>query len=160
LIPQEFDSTVFPVAAVNQARIHRLPGPLFSEFAWGGYLIYAWPEQKIFIDGGTDFFGEQIFREYVQIKQMRPSWRDLLERYHISLMLLEREKPFTYEVARDGRWMLWYCDSLAVVFRRSTMASAVTPSGADSVQQILPSCAQHPITPSQPKEPMISQGVK
>jgi hypothetical protein len=147
LIRDEFDGNVFPVVAVAEARNRHLGGRIFSEFTWGGYLLYAWPEQKIFIDGGTDFFGEDIFREYVQIKQMRPGWRHLLAKRDISLMLLEREKPFTHELARDGEWLLWYCDSLAVVFRRSSNMSAATPARADSVEHALKGCARRPSHP-------------
>ena len=37
------------------ARAEKLQGRIFHDFIWGGYLLYAWPEQKVFIDGGTDF---------------------------------------------------------------------------------------------------------
>ena len=147
LIRDEFDGSVFPVRAVAEGRRQHLEGRLFSEFAWGGYLLYAWPGQKIFIDGGTDFFGEDIFREYVRIKQMNHGWRSLLAQRGISSMLLEREKPFTYELARGGGWLLWYCDSLAVVFRRSTSTSRVTPASADSIEQVLNRCGERPSYP-------------
>ena len=78
LLADRFDPTVFPVAAVEAARRQGLQGRLFSEFTWGGYLVYAWPEQKIFIDGGTDFFGEDIFRQSWNIKRLSPGWRGLL----------------------------------------------------------------------------------
>jgi hypothetical protein len=161
LIRNEFDPTVFPAAAVTEARHHSLSGNIFSEFAWGGYLVYAWPEQKIFIDGGTDFFGERIFRAYVQIKQMSPGWRDLLAKYDVSLLLLERERPFTYEVARDGRWQLWYCDSLAVVFRRARTVSAVSPATGDSADDVLHRCGNRPATPARPqREAILPKGVR
>ena len=47
VIADHFDSTIFPVAAVQHAREERLQGRIFSEFTWGGYVVYAWPEQKI-----------------------------------------------------------------------------------------------------------------
>jgi hypothetical protein len=147
LIRDEFDTTIFPVAAVAKARNKHLEGRLFTEFPWGGYLVYAWPEQKIFIDGGTDFFGEDLFREYGKIKQMTPGWRDLLANREISLLLLRRESTLAHEIAREGRWNLWYCDSLAVMLRRSATPSAVTPAGADSAEHTLDTCARRPSHP-------------
>lgn len=147
LIRDEFDGTIFPIAAVAKARNEHLEGRLFSEFAWGGYLAYAWPEQKIFIDGGTDFFGEDLFREYGTIKQMTPGWRDQLAKHDISLMLLRRESTLAHEIARDGRWTLWYCDSQAVMLRRSPDTSAVTPAGADSAEHALDACGRRPSHP-------------
>jgi hypothetical protein len=142
LIRNEFDGTVFPVAAVAMARSEHLEGHLFSEFAWGGYLVYAWPEQKIFIDGGTDFFGEDLFRDYETIRRMGPRWRDRLAKRDISLVLLRRESALAHELARDGRWTLLYCDSLAVLLRRSPATSARTQSAADSAERALDECAR------------------
>jgi hypothetical protein len=153
LIWDRFDGTVFPVAAVAKARAEHLGGRLFSDFVWGGYVEYAWPEQKIFIDGGTDFFGEDVFREYASIKGLTPGWRDLLARRDISLMLLRRESTLAHEIARDGRWGLWYCDSLAVLLRRSPTTSVLTPAGGDSAEQALDACARQPSHPlGQPDE--------
>jgi hypothetical protein len=144
LISNSFDPTVFPVAAVAKGRAANLKGHLFSDLAWGGYLIYAWPEQRIYIDGGTDFFGEEVFREYAKIKGLSPGWRNLLAKRDISLILLERDQTLTHELARDSRWLLWYCDSLAVMFRRSDNEPAFTPKGADSSEAALDGCARRP----------------
>jgi len=145
LIADHFDPTIFPVAAVQHARSERLQGRLFSEFTWGGYVGYAWPEQRIFIDGGTDFFGEDLFREYSRIKRLVPGWRGLLEKWHISLMLLNRQSSLAHELARDGRWGLWYCDSLAVVLKRPDQAHNMAPrSDPDSSEAQLDTCATPP----------------
>jgi hypothetical protein len=142
LIENQFDRTIFPAGAVAKARGADLEGRIFSEFTWGGYLIYAWPEQKIFIDGGVDFFGDDLFREYRTIKQMEPGWRDRLAQRDISLALLRRESALAHEIARDGSWNLWYCDSLAVLLRRSPATSAMTQSAADSAEGALDDCAR------------------
>ncbi len=55
----EFLPTKFPVKAVDYITTHPIEGNMFNEFTWGGYLLYRlWPEQKVFIDGQTDFYGE------------------------------------------------------------------------------------------------------
>ena len=144
VIQQRFDETVFPVDAVAKARESKLRGRLFHEFTWGGYLIYAWPEQKIFIDGGVDFFGDDLFREYRMIKQLEPGWRNRLDRRGISLALLRRESALAHEMAREGGWSLWYCDSLAVLFRRSPVISVRTRAAADSAEHRLNTCVRAP----------------
>ena len=140
LIRKHFDASVFPVAAVAKARDAKLEGRLFSDLAWGGYLLYAWPEQKVFIDGGTDFYGEEIFREYVEVKALSPGWREILDHWRISLMLLDRQTTLAHELARDATWSRWYCDSLAVVFRRSPAGTVLTPARADSSERALHAC--------------------
>jgi hypothetical protein len=141
LVDDRFDPTVFPIAAVRQARGAHLEGRLFTEFEWGGYVDYAWPEQKIFIDGGTDFFGEDLLRQYATIKGLDPGWRDLVRKWNISLMVLRRRSSLAHELLRDGRWHLWYCDSLGVVLRRSDSITAMTPATADSAEHTIEACA-------------------
>jgi len=141
VIQPQFDSTVFPVDAVARARAANLQGHLFSEFTWGGYLIYAWPEQKIFIHGGTDFFGDELFREYRSIRQIEPGWRNRLAGWDISLALLRPETALAHELAREGSWPIWYCDSVAVVLRRSP-SPVMSPAAADSAEQVLNRCAK------------------
>lgn len=142
LIRDGFNPETFPVTAVAKGRSAGLQGHLFSEFAWGGYLVYAWPEQRIFIDGGTDFFGPELFREFADIKQLRPGWRKLLEKWDISLALLRRQTTLSHELSRDPRWHTWYCDSLAVLYRRSPEPSpSVARKSADSAEASLQACA-------------------
>ena len=83
-----FDPKVFPVAAVADARQAHLTGRIYSEFIWGGYLLYAWPEQKVFIDGGTDHYGQDLVQEHLRLASLMPGWRDVLTRWDISLALL------------------------------------------------------------------------
>ena len=145
LIEDHFDAAVFPVAAVRQARRDHLQGRLFTEFTWGGYVDYAWPEQKIFIDGGTDFFGEELFREYQKVKSLSPGWRDVVKKWDISLMMLSGKSALAHELLRSGGWHPWYCDSVAVLLRRSDKVMAMTPAAADSAEHTIENCAATPL---------------
>ena len=44
-----------------------LKGRIFNDFIWGGYLLKEWPEQKVFLDGQTDFYGEDLARQHMRI---------------------------------------------------------------------------------------------
>lgn len=142
VIQDRFDPRVFPIDAVAHARNANLQGHLFSEFTWGGYLVYAWPEQKIFIDGGTDFFGDDVFREYRSIKLLEPGWRSRLAQRDIALALLRPESALAHELAREASWPIWYCDSLAAVFRRTPAPPVISLTAADSAEQALNHCGQ------------------
>src|SRR6476620_1606763 len=98
------------------------------------------PEPKIFIDGGTDFFGEELFREYATIKRLVPGWRGLLGKWDLSLMLLRRESSLAHELARDPRWTVWYCDSLSVLLKRAAVSEAIPALSADSSELRLEPC--------------------
>ena len=72
VVPDQLDPMTFPVAAVNQARAEGIEGRIFHEFIWGGYLLYAWPEQRVFIDGGTDFYGPDLMRTFMETRGLKP----------------------------------------------------------------------------------------
>ncbi|HXF94997.1 MAG TPA: hypothetical protein VNI61_02725, partial [Gemmatimonadales bacterium] len=124
----------FPAEAVARARAAGLEGRIFHEFAWGGYLLHAWPEQPVFIDGQTDLYGEELARQYLQVATLAPGWRAVLDEWRIALVLVPTRSRLAAELARDGAWSVWHCDETAVLFRRQDGAAPAAgrcPSGAD-----------------------------
>lgn len=119
LLPDDLDPRVFPVEAVERARAAGLKGRIFNDFIWGGYLLFAWPEQKVFIDGATDFYGEELTRTYVRISTLEPGWREALDRWRIGIVLLPREDQLAAELRRSPGWKLWHEDATAVVYVRA-----------------------------------------
>jgi len=118
IIPDRFDEKAFPVRATAEARKAGLGGRMFSHFVWGGYLMHEWPEQRVFIDGGTDHYGEKLFNEYIQVWNLDPGWREVLKRWDISLVLVPPASRLADELIRDQGWRVWHCDSTAVLIRR------------------------------------------
>jgi hypothetical protein len=118
VVPDRFDEKAFPVRAVAEARADHLEGRIFNNFIWGGYLLYAWPEQRVFIDGGTDHYGEKLFNEYIRVANLEPGWRDILKRWDIELALLPPDSRLADELVHDGAWRPWFCDSVSVILRR------------------------------------------
>ncbi len=118
LFPTTFNPAVFPVRAVAAAREARLGGRMFHEFTWGGYILYAWPEQRVFIDGQTDFYGDSITRQYSAILGVEPGWRRKLDAWRIDLALIQTVSPLADALAHEAGWRPVYCDSTAVLFQR------------------------------------------
>ena len=63
--PSDFPAPRFPVQLVSQNAARwpagEAPRRMLSSDAWGGYLIYRfYPEQKVFIDGRSDFYGAGV----------------------------------------------------------------------------------------------------
>ncbi|HEX9900700.1 MAG TPA: hypothetical protein VGC81_15860 [Candidatus Methylomirabilis sp.] len=136
LLPDRFEPTVFPVQAVQRAREARLEGRMFHEFIWGGYILYAWPEMPVFIDGGTDFFGGKLMRTSMHIWSLQPGWRDSLNAWGIDLAMVRSDSPLAHQLGREAGWSLWHCDSTAAVFRRDLRQDigdgGVRPTDGDS----------------------------
>ena len=132
VVPNAFDPTVFPVVAVEEARREGVEGNLFHEFIWGGYLLLEWPEQRVFIDGGTDYYGTDLYREFIETITLTPGWRDNLEQRNVSLALLGTGSPLAHELVRDPTWGVRYCDDRAVMLQRGYLAPDDVQDGEGS----------------------------
>ena len=131
IVPQGFDRRVFPVDAIEWARGHQVRGRLFHEFEWGGYLLYAWPEQPVFIDAGTDFFTGAFMRAQGTVLALQPGWRDSLAAWRIDHALLATRSPLASELLRSPAWYPLYCDDTAVLLREGARSArdSLSPVG-------------------------------
>ncbi len=130
IVRDQFSAKVFPVTAVTKARDARLSGPLFADFVWGGYILFAWPGQRVFIDGGTDFYGADVMREYGDVSSLQPGWRTILDRYGVEAVLTNSHSGLAHELVRTPGWDVWYCDSLAIIAKRVPLSDRV-PNAAE-----------------------------
>jgi hypothetical protein len=79
---------------------------MFNEYAWGGYLILALPERKVFIHPNLDAYGEELTRQFLQVNNIRPGWEDVLRRYRVGWTILPRDHPLNLVLARRNDWNL------------------------------------------------------
>jgi hypothetical protein len=118
IVKGEFDSRSVPVDAVQHAREAGLRGRMFNNFVWGGYLIWEWPEQKIFIDGMTDFLGNDVMAAYIEVASLDPGWQETLQRYDVSVILMPPGSRLVYALRQRPEWHVWYEDDVAIILTR------------------------------------------
>lgn len=90
---EEDSSLSSPQGALPFLKTLPLSENLFNEYGWGGYLIWKIPERKVFIDGRMPSWredGQFIFGDYVKIMKVEPGFQDILKKYNIKIMLLEK----------------------------------------------------------------------
>ncbi len=158
VVDDRFDPGTFPVEMVHRAREAGLTGPLFHEFTWGGYLLHEWPEQRVFIDGGTDFYGEGIFRDYLRVWSLDPGWREVLRRWQIRWVLVAPQTRLAAELVREPGWSIWGCDSVAVMIERTGSAGGDPTRGERALERCAAGHAAPPASapesvPAQEEEP-------
>ena len=119
VVPNSVSPVVFPAGVVERARADSLQGRLFHDFIWGGYLLHAWPEQKVFIDGGTDFYGDELMYTYINTTERGMGWRDSLARWEFDLVLVPTSSVFVQELLQDEQWKVRDCDATATLVERS-----------------------------------------
>ena len=117
-IADAFNTNKFPVEAVKFARANRVSGRLYNEYVWGGYLTLAWPEERVFIDGLADFYGNRIFNDYRHVAGLKPGWRDVLDRWKVDLVLVPADSGVAAELVRESSWHELYRDDVAALLQR------------------------------------------
>ncbi len=111
------DANTFPIAAVDSIKSSPPEGNVFNDFNWGGYLLYRlYPDKKIFIDGFTDFYGEQLTREYLKVVDGTPGWEEILERRQVQWVIVPPTGSLADRLDHSAQWISRYKDKTAGVW--------------------------------------------
>lgn len=108
-----------PVGAVRYIQQAHLTGRMLNEYRFGGYLIWALPQTKVFIDGRADIYDwTGVLDEYVRWIALADDPAALLNRYRIGFCLLYRNSAVARVMPYLPGWKKAYEDDLTVVFAR------------------------------------------
>lgn len=114
----------WPVKAVRYLEQHPAPQPMFNNYEYGGYLIYALDGQnKVFIDGRADIYERTgVLADYKSIGWVEPNALALLWAYNVQSCLLVHDEPLATLLAASPQWQKVYADELSVLFVRKSVA--------------------------------------
>jgi hypothetical protein len=101
------DKTRYPIEMVDHIKAGNIHGNLFNQYRWGGFLLWAVPDQKVFIDGRMDVYQKKIFEPYKIIINLDPGWESLIHEHDIRHILVAKESRlalFLTHVSND--WTL------------------------------------------------------
>jgi hypothetical protein len=123
--PKDLSGKYFPREVARQFAPQLTASRVFTTDQWGDYLLWTgYPGQKVFIDGRSDFFGEQIGRDYVTVLEGRPGWRAALDRYQVNMVLVPPETPLIELLSSSGAWRVLNRDHQSVLLARYPSATA------------------------------------
>jgi hypothetical protein len=118
-----------PLGAVAYIHEHHLQGPIFNNFDWGGFLIYALPNMKVAIDGRTNVHGQdEVARSLQTWNVWGMNWEDdpLLQR--ANLVICPPNFALTYALQLDPHFRIVFSDTRVVLYQR------VIPAGKEAPQ--------------------------
>jgi hypothetical protein len=108
-----------PAEAVDYIRRAGLPGPMLNEYVFGGYLTWALPEHKVFIDGRGDVYDwTGVFADYGRWVTLSENPTLLLDKHRIRFCLLARDSLPVRVLPYLG-WKAVFSDDIATVFVRN-----------------------------------------
>jgi hypothetical protein len=106
----------FPEKASAYIASHRLPGPLFNSYTWGGYLIWRLPDMPVSIDGRANLYEESLAMSTNTLRGGE-SWSRDPQLQKARTILLEKDGALTSILRVDPAFHLVYEDETAVVFQ-------------------------------------------
>jgi hypothetical protein len=120
-----------PVKEVAFLKKCRPEGPIFNDYAVGGYLVWAlYPDYRVFIDPRGGLYRNQVFSDYIQFTGKQVNLDDInrfRQKYPFKIAVLHyREMPLIVNFLKSGdEWHLVYFDKHAAVLVHKSNLSAV-----------------------------------
>ena len=111
--------TGYPSAGAEYVREHFSGRRMFNDYNAGGYLIYKlYPDVPVFVDGRTDFYGNDLLRDYIHIDHADAGWSDLLTKYGVEVILVDKDLPLVKALSDSGDWQQDFAGKTEVVYSR------------------------------------------
>jgi hypothetical protein len=116
-----FKGTSNPIEAVQWVREHRdrVGRRLYNDYAYGGFLLWWLPEEKIFIDGRMPAWrngARQIFQDYVALSLTDPPRLSVLSTYSVDWAMVRRKSLLDEALAREQTWKREYEDGKVAIY--------------------------------------------
>jgi hypothetical protein len=117
--PRDFPSELFPTGMIQENASLIASGRLLTTDQWGDYIIYRfYPRQKVFVDGRSDFYGQQVGTDYLHLVRGNYDWQEILARYRFQVALLPVDLPVTTLLKQDPDWRVVKDNQRAVILER------------------------------------------
>jgi hypothetical protein len=107
-----------PVRAAQYLQEHP-GGRLFNEMGYGSYLIWAVPEQGVFVDPRVELYPLEMWEDYIRISNGVRSL-ELLNEYGANRVLLDREnqEELARALSSAPEWEREYQDDYSEIWRK------------------------------------------
>jgi hypothetical protein len=89
----------------------QLQGNLFAMYEWGGFLIWRWPQVKVFADGRMpawkDAYGNSPYAVLITVVQGQPGWNEFLRAYKTDYILVGAASGLALDIRKNGPQRGW-----------------------------------------------------
>lgn len=102
--PLDFPEQLFPVAMVHDHAELLARSRVLTTDQWADYLIYRNPQQKVFVDGRSDFYGPAVGKPYVQVMNGHWRWREWMDKYGFDVALVPVSNAIATLLKTESGW--------------------------------------------------------
>lgn len=116
--PTDFPAERFPskIVHANLGLIAR--SRVLTTDQWADYLIFTNPQQKVFIDGRSDFYGPAVGKEYANLLNGAGPWRENMAERNFDVVLLRESDVLTQLLQQESNWRVVARDARAILLAR------------------------------------------
>jgi hypothetical protein len=125
----EVQAAVLPVRATEFLAAAKLEGQMFNAYDFGGYLIYALPQHRVFVDGRTDLYRFEVLDDWVEAATGR-RWRETFEKWRIGFAIIQPNLGLADRLRGEPGWKQVYADDRSLIFTRTGALPAGGPGGS------------------------------
>jgi hypothetical protein len=109
-------------ALADQVAAEKPDARVFTRFAWGEYVAWRLDARgTVFMDGRIEIIPDRVWKEYAEITRGRPDWEEILDRYDVDYLILDRS-GYHHEllplVEGSEKWQVVETRGNAVLFSR------------------------------------------
>jgi len=122
----------YPEKAVSFLLKEKLPERLFNDFNSGAYLVgRTFPQRRVFIDGRTELYGADFFRDYVEMGAGEgETTARLIDEWDIQGFFLTAPSNQLHigllkNLLKSGDWIPVYFDERAIILLKDTPENKV-----------------------------------
>ncbi len=112
----------YPSGTVDFMKSEKILGHVFNEYVFGGYLIFEYPELKVFIDGRTPTVYSPYFFWKSRLVNDSKRWESLAGEYGIDIALIKLKDSFCGKLREDKDWTAVSFDDTSVLYLKKTPA--------------------------------------
>ncbi len=123
----QFNADTFPVRAIELVRDSPAKR-IFTYDQWGDYLIYRlYPSKPVFMDGRSDFYGNQFVSATQHILGAQYDWKDQLQHFGIDMVLVKPDAPLATVLKTASGWTVLSDDGKVLVFEAAAVNIRPSP---------------------------------
>jgi hypothetical protein len=124
--PHDFPELLFPTKLVHAHAAQILNSRVLTTDQWADYLIYTNPQQKVFADGRSDFYGPEIGNAYLGLRGGQADWQQVMDRYGFNLALLPSDDAIVQLLKQSPNWKVADIDDKRILLVRDSSPVPLT----------------------------------
>ena len=86
--------------------------------------FYCPADQKVYIDGRCDMYGEDFVTRFVDIYTTKPGWENALKEDQIDYVLVEPNTYLAYALKKNPDWITVFSDTVSVLYKYENQQTA------------------------------------